>query len=88
MVNTVADASAAELKVFPNPNKGIFTMNLVSGSNEQVTVVITDAAGRIVKEFSTVTNKATEIKMDNAAGIYLLKVSAGNNNYIQKIIVE
>jgi uncharacterized protein YjdB len=88
MVNTVADASAAELKVFPNPNKGIFTMNLVSGSNEQVTVVITDAAGRIVKEFSTVTNKATEIKMDNATGIYLLKVSAGNNNYIQKIIVE
>ncbi|MFI5196568.1 MAG: Ig-like domain-containing protein [Chitinophagales bacterium] len=76
------------LKIFPNPNEGTFTVNLLSVADEEVHVVITNIVGEKVIEFITTTNKAVEIKLDPAAGIYLLSASTSHGRYISKIVVE
>jgi inorganic pyrophosphatase/exopolyphosphatase len=64
--NTIAKAE--ELKVYPNPNHGQFVMEMLTKSNEQVNVTITNIIGKVVKEFTTTTNKTTEIKLNLVSG--------------------
>ncbi len=77
-----------ELKVFPNPNKGSFNLHLITGNEEPVTVIITNIIGRKVKEFTTTTNKITEVQMNTSPGIYLLTATTGNGRYVSKVTVE
>ena len=76
------------LKVYPNPNRGSFTMNLLSGSKEQVQVTITNMLGQKVKEFITAANHETEVRLDQPAGIYVLTAIAGDRIYTEKVTVE
>ena len=87
IVNNVTEG-VVELKVFPNPNNGVFTLELQSGKEEPIVIMITDVKGRIVKEITSETNNSMNIKLDEAAGIYILNVTAGNRKYIQKVIIE
>jgi parallel beta-helix repeat protein len=88
-VEPLAEGDATILKVFPNPNGGMFTMNLLSSeADEEVHVVVTNILGEKVREFITTTNKAVEIKLDQAAGIYLLSASTEHGRYIAKIVVD
>ena len=88
-VNPVTEAQLTGLKVFPNPNGGTFTMNLLSDvADEEVHVVITNIVGEKVKEFITTTNKSVDIKLNPAAGIYLLSASTAHGRYIAKVVVD
>ncbi len=78
----------AELKVYPNPNQGIFTMNLVSGIDEDVHVAITNIVGQKLKEFTSTTNKVIEITLDQPAGVYILSATTASGNYVTKVTVE
>jgi hypothetical protein len=77
-----------ELKIFPNPNSGAFTMNLLSGLDEEALVVISNIAGGKVKEFSTKTNKEIDIKLPVPPGIYILTVFSGYERYNAKVIIR
>lgn len=87
-VTLVASGPNTELKVFPNPNNGAFTMNLVSDDNEEVHVMITNIVGQKVKEFVTTTNNTVEVKLDHAAGIYLLSAMTAHGKYIFKVEIN
>jgi hypothetical protein len=63
-------------------------MNLLSPIDEQVQVTITDIAGQKIKEFTTVTNTATDIKFNAANGVYFLSATTAHGNYIVKVTVE
>jgi hypothetical protein len=82
------NASAIELQLVPNPNKGIFTMNMVAGADEPVTVIITNILGEKVKEFTTATNQPTEVSLGQSAGIYFLSAHTAHGKYTAKVIVE
>ncbi|MFI5196094.1 MAG: T9SS type A sorting domain-containing protein, partial [Chitinophagales bacterium] len=87
-VNTVTEGPLTELKIFPNPNGGSFTMNMLSaGTDEEVHVVITNIVGEKVREFITTTNKAVDIRLDPAAGIYLISASTAQGRYVAKVVV-
>ena len=88
-VNTLSNPLQSELKVYPNPNWGTFNLNLASENNEQAFVTVTNLVGAKVKEFTTVTNKETEIRLDNAApGIYFITASTLQGKFVAKFIVE
>ena len=80
--------SSAKLIVYPNPNDGVFTVNLLSDYEEQVSIVITDIAGEKVKEITTTTNNPVNIKPGIAPGIYLLSGTTAHGKYVAKIIVN
>jgi trimeric autotransporter adhesin len=79
---------ATELKIFPDPNQGTFTVDLVSENDEQVNMVIVNLLGRVVKEFTATTNEEMEIRLDPVPGIYLLSAANTNGRYTAKFIIE
>lgn len=85
-VHTTA-AVKDELNIYPNPNNGDFNLNLLSGTNEKVTVMVTNVVGEVVKEIETVTNQPTEVKLDKPSGIYFIKaLTAGGKSYMARVV--
>lgn len=78
---------AGEMKVYPNPNDGVFTVNLLSDVTESATIVITNIVGQEVKEVTTVTNKPLGIQLDMAAGVYMLTGFTAHGTYTAKVTV-
>ena len=74
------------LRVWPNPNDGVFTVMLSSSTDEPVQLTITNVVGDKVRELVTTSNKTTEIKLDDAAGIYFVSASTATGNYVVKVV--
>ncbi len=77
-----------ELQVYPNPNEGTFTVQLTSVINEQIRIAVTNVAGEKVMELMTVTNKQTEITLDQPAGVYFISAISAQSSYKIKVVVE
>jgi hypothetical protein len=80
-------AQGTELKVFPNPNTGTFTLNLLSADNEPVQVIITNVVGEKVMEFTTATNKEQEVKINRKAGIYFISAITAHGTNTVKVMI-
>ena len=85
-VNSMGNTNAA-LNVYPNPNQGEFTLNLSSGITEDAVVTVTNIVGEKVKELAISTNKPTNIKLDQPAGLYFLSATTANGRYTAKITI-
>jgi len=77
-----------EITIYPNPNQGVFTLLVSSTIDEKVTVTVTNMVGEKVKEFTTVTDIAADIILNQPAGIYFLSATTVHNKYLAKIIIE
>ncbi len=77
-----------QLNVYPNPNTGSFTIQLLSPENKNVRIIITDIVGRQVQQLETTTNSKAEVSFNEAPGIYIVTVSTATNKYFVKIVVE
>jgi sugar lactone lactonase YvrE len=78
----------SELILSPNPNTGTFRMNLQSGYDGQVQVIVTNIVGEKVKEFTTTTNTETEVTIGQTPGIYFLSATTGQGRYVAKVLVN
>jgi subtilisin-like proprotein convertase family protein len=77
--------------LFPNPNKGDFTVRFTSSNATDVQVFVTDLLGRkIYKEkFKNTGDINQNIQLTNAiAGTYIVTVVDGDRKGVSKIIVE
>lgn len=84
---TAMNNAAGDLKVYPNPAKGTFTVNLASDITTSVNVVITNVVGAKVKEFTTTTNHSTSVQLDQPAGMYFITASTEAGSYTTKIMI-
>jgi hypothetical protein len=84
---TATNNIAENLKVYPNPANGAFTFNLASDINTDVNVVITNVVGAKVKEFTTTTNRSTDVQLDQPAGMYIITASTDAGTYTSKIMI-
>ena len=74
-----------ELKIYPNPNNGIFKIGLTDFS--EGTIQIIDALGRTVNESNFKNKSELEVNIqDNPIGIYFVKVKSRDQVYTNKII--
>lgn len=79
------------LVVFPNPSKGVFNIKLGGITSNTVQTLVFDISGRKVfsKTFKNSGDFNEEINLNNiASGIYILNITDGLREYVQKIIVE
>jgi PA14 domain/Bacterial Ig domain/Secretion system C-terminal sorting domain len=78
-----------KVTVAPNPSNNYFTLNISGGSNERVTVIVRDVAGRVIK---TIYNESanTNIKLgsDLASGIYFAEIMQGKERKTLKLVKE
>lgn len=72
------NAFPTRVVLYPNPNSGAFVIDL--GANyEDVTVVITDLAGRTVHAQNANNANLIPVEFESAAGMYIVTVESGSN---------
>lgn len=80
------------LNVFPNPNTGMFNLNLSSFGSQTVSVQIINLSGKVVYEVTDLKiNNAyqMEINLDNAAnGVYNIFVISENGITDKKVVIQ
>ena len=77
------------LTVLPNPNNGLFTLNLNSEKSEPVQIVMTNITGAVVKELVATTNNQIEINLNqNIPGVYFISATTSRGKYNTKMIIR
>ena len=77
----------AEFKIYPNPNKGLFSVQLPL-SDYEYTINIYNNKGELVKKINSADNK-TQIDLSRQAkGIYYISVCGKEQDYNGKLIIE
>jgi hypothetical protein len=84
-INTASNGSG--LKVFPNPSKGTFTLNLQTGTTENAAVSITNLIGEEVMATSVSTNNPAEISLNQPAGLYFITASTPSGKWTVKVVI-
>ncbi|MES2812134.1 MAG: zinc-dependent metalloprotease family protein [Bacteroidota bacterium] len=85
------DYEFANLRVFPNPNKGSFAVELNSENSKDIQVSVFDMRGRQIFNRSFANNGAfnQNINLDDAqSGVYLVTISDGTKKTVKRVIVE
>ena len=85
------DFNFINFSLYPNPNKGSFTVQFDSSSTNTIEITIHDLRGRSVfeKKYSNIGMFRENIKLDAVQnGIYLATIKDGENKVVKKIIVE
>jgi len=91
LIDAVSEISEnVSVSVYPNPNKGVFTINYVSNVSENITIVIMNAQGQVV-----LTDQSNSIGLTKqfdinqfADGVYYLKLTTETQNLVKKIVVQ
>jgi len=82
--NLTLDETTPTVSVYPNPNKGAFTLKLENFNTETVPVQILDMTGRVILSQNISGNELNIDLTDQARGIYLVKVA----NKSAKVVIE
>ncbi len=88
---SVDDNTFQNFILYPNPNKGNFTISFNSDNSEKINVRVFDIGGRSVfnKEYQNNGLFNENMHLDNLqSGVYLVKVQNGNKQLTKKIIIE
>jgi hypothetical protein len=86
--------AGADMKVLPNPNKGVFTLKgtLGSLSDQEATIEVTDMLGQVVYTSKVTAHNGElneHIDMGTVAnGMYLLSVRSAGGNNVFHLVVE
>ncbi len=84
--------NAVTYAVFPNPNKGVFTLRLEADENQKVTWQVIDRNGKeVYPEEEIRLKQAYEQELDLSHlsdGVYFLKITYENYTHTQKVIIS
>jgi len=79
------------VRIWPNPNSGIFYLNVTTGQVTDITLQILDVDGRIVfnKEYTAVNaiDELTDTRI-NEAGIYFVRIMSGKSTWTGKLVIQ
>ncbi len=86
---TVSGQSKEEegIRIWPNPNDGTFAVLLLSSTDEEVSLVVTNIIGEKVMEIATVSNKTTGLKLNVTDGVYFVTFYSAHASYVAKVVV-
>ena len=87
--NAVKDLTETGVAVYPNPNNGQFNIALTQSFGSNVQVVVTNMAGKVVKEWSGANNGMLNMNAsDLADGIYTVSVRSGDHSSSSRINIS
>ena len=81
-------AGNGELVIYPNPNTGVFTLNIISDMQEHMNVKIVNMLGQKVLQFPYTTNDPIELKLNLPRGTYIISVYNAHGHCAKKLTIE
>ena len=81
-------ANSTNVNLFPNPNKGDFTVFISAANSDNGKVIVRNMLDQQVGEFKVTTNAANKISLNVAPGIYYVTVYVGQDHYVRKVVIE
>ena len=88
---SIVENQLQNFALFPNPNKGNFTVQFNSKSTKAVSIVVHDISGRSIfeKKYSNTGLFSENLQLDNVqAGVYLVTVQDGDSKIVKRIIIH
>lgn len=85
-VSIVKHNEIDEVRIFPNPVKNNFTIELISVSQENIRAEVTDINGRIISQFSFQNRAIVDVSEFNS-GIYFVRLFNAEKFFAKKIVV-
>lgn len=85
---TIEEVVTAELSIYPNPNSGLFTIELPVA--EAANIIVTNINGQVVYTSST-NDDQRKVSIDLSQvskGLYMITVTQGHQNYHSKITIQ
>ena len=85
------NSSIVSLALYPNPNSGDFTLNMVLRNDENLKLQITDMLGKIISEkqiSASSGNNSLKLRNKLAKGTYTLKLQGDNVNTRRSFVVK
>ncbi len=76
-----------KIKIAPNPNNGLFTLEL-GEANANTSITIMDISGKVLLSKTTNEGKVDFDFTRYSKGIYLITIESGNNKYHEKISID
>ena len=89
-ITTITDQQLKDnlIRIFPNPNNGIFRVSLPFFRNEQPSIIIYNVIGSIVYKQEHVKTGKSSINLGyQPSGIYYLHINTATNILIKKVII-
>ncbi len=83
---SVSEMPVSEFQLYPNPSAGNFSIRLNETISLPATLSITNLVGQELKRIKLF-NVNNSISIDQPAGIYLMRISDGKNEFSRKVIV-
>ena len=87
-VSEVHDLNNMEVSVYPNPNNGIFTIELNNYLNEEIDISFISSLGQIVNQQKSNSNIIIFNTPYLSSGIYSLIIKSKNEYLIKKLIIQ
>jgi len=90
-VFSVADNQINNFSISPNPNRGVFDLNLSQPLGEEGVISIYDIRGRLIENIIPESNSLTltiELQKQYKQGIYLIEVKNLNGKFVSKLIIK
>lgn len=85
------DFALQNFEIYPNPNRGNFTIKFDNLNSNEIKVNVFDMRGRVLFE-NNYSNQATfneNIQLNNAqSGVYLVSVTDGTQKIVKRIVIE
>jgi Secretion system C-terminal sorting domain/PKD-like domain len=86
------NSSAQEITVYPNPNNGLFNINVKNANFKEVSIVVVNMLGKEVFSASDKNNSTeyhVEFNLENVSkGLYYLKLSTGTELLVKKLMIQ
>ncbi len=91
LLNLFTSFSDNSLKVYPNPSNGLFVLELLSDSNEDVAVSIYNSTGQYIRQFFFTGRINSLLFLDLSeftASVYFAKIQIGKRSLLRKLILK
>ena len=87
----IANNSLANFALYPNPNKGNFTVQFNSSSSNEIVISVHDMRGRTIlnSKYSNTGLFSQNVQLDQVqSGVYLVTVQDGDKKVVKRIIIQ
>lgn len=83
----LTDGDVSSLSIYPNPGKGLFSIDQLNKNEPIMNILVTNALGQTIWSVANLNKNSTSVDLLNQPkGVYFVKVNCATKTYVKRII--